>query len=83
MEPGTGAAARWLHTPPDVSGEPLVIITEALLPVFDWIDVPVVRAVEQKLSAVERFLIDRLRRRHALSGNAIHKAPTQTSASIR
>ena len=32
---------------------------------------------------VERFLIDRLRRRHALSGNAIHKAPTQTSASIR
>jgi hypothetical protein len=58
MEPGTGAAARWLHTPPDVSGEPLVIITEALLPVFDWIDVPVVRAVEQKLSAVERFLIE-------------------------
>jgi hypothetical protein len=58
MEPGTGAAARWLHTPPDVSGEPLVIITEALLPIFDWIDVPVVRAVEQKLSAVERFLIE-------------------------
>lgn len=38
MEPGTGAAARWLHTPPDVSGEPLVIITEALLPIFAWID---------------------------------------------
>ena len=58
MEPGTPAAARWLHTPPDVSGEPLVIITEALLPIFAWIDVPVVRAVEQKLSAVERFLIE-------------------------
>jgi hypothetical protein len=58
MEPGTPAAARWLHTPPDVTGEPLVIITEALLPIFTWMDVPLVRAVEQKLSAVERFLIE-------------------------
>jgi hypothetical protein len=58
MGPGTGAAARRLHIPPDVSGEPRVIITEALLPIFAWIDVPVVRAVEQKLSAVEHFLIE-------------------------
>jgi hypothetical protein len=58
MEPDTSAAARWLHTPPDVADEPVVVITEALLPVFDWINVPVVRAVEQKLSAVERFLIE-------------------------
>jgi hypothetical protein len=58
MEPGTAAAVRWLHTPPNVADEPLVVITEALLPIFDWIDVPVVRAVEQKLSAVERFLIE-------------------------
>jgi hypothetical protein len=58
MGPGTSAAARWLHTPPDVADEPLVIITEALLPIFDWSYVPVIRAVEQKLSAVERFLIE-------------------------
>jgi hypothetical protein len=57
MAPGT-PSARWLHTPPDVADEPLVVITEALLPIFDWIDVPVVRAVEHKLSAVERFLIE-------------------------
>jgi hypothetical protein len=41
-----------------VADEPLVVITEALLPIFNWSDVPVVRAVEQKLSAVERFLIE-------------------------
>jgi hypothetical protein len=58
MEPATAAAVRWLHTPPNVQDEPLVVITEALLPVFDWIDVPVVRAVEQRLAAVERFLIE-------------------------
>lgn len=58
MESGAMIAARWLPTPPDVSDEPLVVVTEALLPIFDWIDVAVVRAVEQKLSAVERFLIE-------------------------
>jgi hypothetical protein len=58
MESGTKAAARWLPTPPDVGNEPLVVITEALLPIFDWMEVVVVRAVEQKLSAVERFLIE-------------------------
>ena len=58
MESRTTVAARWLPTPPDVSDEPLVVVTEALLPIFDWIDVVVVRAVEQKLSAVERFLIE-------------------------
>jgi hypothetical protein len=58
MEPGTAVPVRWLRTPPHVRDEPLVIITEALLPVFDWIDMPVVRAMEQKLAAVERFLIE-------------------------
>jgi hypothetical protein len=58
MQSGNPAAARWLHTPPDVTDEPVVVIAEALLPIFDWTDVPVVRAVEQKLSAVERFLIE-------------------------
>ena len=58
METGTTAAARWLPTPPDVGDDPLVVVTEALLPIFDWMDVAVVRAVEQKLSAVERFLIE-------------------------
>jgi hypothetical protein len=58
MEPGTKTSARWLPTPPDVRDEPLVVVTEALLPVFDWMDVAVVRAVQQKLSAVERFLIE-------------------------
>jgi hypothetical protein len=52
------APARWLGTPPDVADEPLVVITEALLPIFLWRDVAVLRAVEQKLSAVERFLIE-------------------------
>lgn len=52
------APARWLGTPPDVADEPLVVIAEALLPIFLWLNVPVLRAVEQKLSAVERFLIE-------------------------
>jgi hypothetical protein len=58
MESGTKAAARWLPAPPDISDEPLVVVAEALVPIFDWMDVAVVRAVQQKLSAVERFLIE-------------------------
>lgn len=58
MQPEISAAARWLSTPPDVADEPLVVITEALLAIFDWSYIPVVRAMEQKLSAVERFLIE-------------------------
>lgn len=58
MEPRTAAVARWLPSPPDVAGEPLVVITEALVPIFNWIDVPVVRAVSQKLTVVERFVIE-------------------------
>jgi hypothetical protein len=58
MESGTKVVARWLPTPPDVADEPLVVITEALLPIFNWMDVVVVREVEQQLSAVERFLIE-------------------------
>lgn len=58
MDSGAKTTARWLPTPPDVRDEPIVVITEALLPIFDWMDVAVVRAVEQKLSAVERFLIE-------------------------
>ena len=58
MESGTEVAARWLPAPPDMGDEPLVIVTEALLPIFDWMNVAVVRAVQEKLSAVERFLIE-------------------------
>lgn len=58
MEQETTAVARWLPAPPDVAGEPLVVITEALLPIFNWIDVPVLRAVRQKLTAAERFVIE-------------------------
>lgn len=58
MGPPDIPQARWLDTPPSVGDDPLVVITEALLPVFDWLDVPVIRAVEQKLSVVERFLIE-------------------------
>jgi hypothetical protein len=58
MDPPAASPARWLDTPPSIGDDPLVGITEALLPVFDWIDIPVIRAVEQKLPAVERFLIE-------------------------
>lgn len=58
MAPLDVSPARWLDTPPSIEDDSLVVITEALLPVFDWLDVPVIRAVEQKLSVVERFLIE-------------------------
>jgi hypothetical protein len=47
----------WLDAPPDVDDSTVAVVTEALLPVF-VVPAAVQQAVEQKLSTVERFLVE-------------------------
>jgi len=56
--PGRANRVEWLDAPTHVGDDTLVVVIEALIPMFLWLAVPVVRAVEHKLSAIERFLIE-------------------------
>jgi hypothetical protein len=53
-----GVQVHWVDAPPIVATDTLALVSEALLPVLLWPNLPVLRAVEHRLSIVERFLVE-------------------------
>lgn len=53
-----GVQVHWVDAPPIVAADTQALVSEALLPVLLWPNVPVLRAVEHRLSVVERFLVE-------------------------